>query len=251
MEWFGVEVADILSAEWLALPEAPRAHWLSLHAYCALHENGGVIRGAARWRDREWSFAAGLRLRSVSTLLDLGLLRLSEVCQEDYVLANYDSRGEQRTQATSRIKSNAAKERWRRHAERTGGADAPPSPVLSTRRDETRRDETVRSAEPLSLVPLEPSWKPDFEGLYQGYPRKKGKDKGMQVCRKQIRTPVDFEDLRRAIANYAAEVRGKDPQYTKYFSSFMECWRDYVVVDEPPPPPIDELMEGHASGRLR
>jgi hypothetical protein len=254
MEWFGVEVADILSAEWLALPEAPRAHWLSLHAYCALHENGGVIRGAARWRDREWSFAAGLRLRSVSTLLDLGLLRSSEVCQEDYVLANYDSRGEERSQATSRIKSNAAKTRWQRYADARAGADA--QTALSNARDvrdETRRDDqsVAASAPPAApLLPFEPRWKPDFEVLYHGYPLKKGKQKGIASCERQIRTPADYEALRRAIANYAAEVRGKDPQYVKHFSTFMGCWRDYLEVHVGAAP-VDELMEGHATGRLR
>jgi hypothetical protein len=252
MEWFGVEVADILSAEWLALPEAPRAHWLSLLAYCALHENGGVIRGASRWRDREWSFAAGLRLRSVSTLLDLGLLRVSEVCREDYILANYDSRGEERSQATSRIKSNAAKERWRRHALAQGGADA--QEVRSNARDgrdETRRDDQSHVQAPLALVPAPSALRLDFDALYAAYPLRKGKSKGIDTCRKQIRTPADYDELRRAIANYAAEVRGKDPQYTKHFSTFMNCWRDYVAADPPAPPPSDPLLDGMAAGTIR
>jgi hypothetical protein len=247
MEWFGVDVAFILSAEWQALPAEVRANWLSLHAYCSQHENGGRLEGAAKWRDREWRFAAGMTSKGAAAMMRFGLLRPASVghalptpgpraghagptlspCEEDLILRAYDADGEQKAHVTSRIKRKAAEARWSKNARASEDANAQPLPpaMHETRRDETRRDE--EESVPL-LIPFEPRWKPDFEALYQGYPLKKGKDKGMAACKKQIRTPAEFEQLRVAIANYAAEVRGKDPQYTKHFSTFMGCWRDYL-----------------------
>lgn len=91
----------------------------------------------------------------------------------------------------------------------------------------------------LKLIPEEPP-RPafDFEGLYQQlYPRKEGKAKGLLICGREIRSPGDFAALKSAIQNYAAHVAGKDPKYTKHFSSFMACWKDYVGNAQPPPSP--------------
>lgn len=148
MEWFGVEVADILSADWLALPEACRAHWLSLHAYCTLHENGGVLKGARKWRDREWRFAAGMLRRSADAMAARGLLLSGETAasiqpgcgEDDYVLANYDSEGERKTQHNSRVRSKVAKGRWEKHANARANADA--NGAVCNARDETQRDTT-------------------------------------------------------------------------------------------------------------
>lgn len=245
MEWFRVDVAFILSAEFLALPEAPRAHWLSLAAYCAQQENGGVLKGAAKWKDREWSFSAGLRLRSVQKLLELGLLKLGStlsgpsldqgrgLCSDDYVLVRYDADGEQRHRRNGEINSNNAKEGWRKRAAAAATADANPS-VRNARTDETdETDETDRIL-PLALVhPSAPGPRFDFEVVYRDYPRHEGKKKGLQLCAREVRTPADYDDLVRAVANYKAIA---SPGYEKHFSTFMGCWRDYVEAPKPRAP---------------
>jgi hypothetical protein len=255
MEWFRVDVAFILSAEFLALPEAPRAHWLSLAAYCSQQENGGVMKGAAKWKDREWSFSAGLRLRSVQKLLELGLLKLGStvsdpsldpvstesgpsldqgrgLCSDDYVLASYDVDGEQRLKRTSETNSNNAKRRWRRDATADSAADAKRD-VRNAHTDPTRRDETDNIL-PLALVhPDAPRARFDFEAVYRDYPRHEGKKKGLLLCEREVRTPADFEDLVRAVANYKAIA---SPGYEKHFSTFMGCWRDYVEAPKPRAP---------------
>lgn len=88
----------------------------------------------------------------------------------------------------------------------------------------------------LELLPTEPPGPAfDFEELYRAYPRKEGKQKGIAYAEEHITTAADFEALRVAIANYTRTVEGQDPKYTKHFSSFMRCWKDYV--NAPPPPP--------------
>lgn len=69
----------------------------------------------------------------------------------------------------------------------------------------------------------------DFETLYQKFPRKEGKTKGLISCRAQIKTQDDYDALNRAI-----DVYSKSPEvqrgFVKYFSTFMNCWRDYLEV---------------------
>jgi hypothetical protein len=91
---------------------------------------------------------------------------------------------------------------------------------------------------PLELIPTEPPEPAfDFEALYQLYPRKEGKQKGIAYAEEHITTAGDFEALRLAIANYARLVEGQEPKFTKHFSSFMRCWKDYLNASPAPLPP--------------
>lgn len=67
----------------------------------------------------------------------------------------------------------------------------------------------------------------DFESIYALYPNRKGKKRGMEICRREILTSEDFFKLRTAVENYARECQGREPQYIKHFSTFMNNWRDY------------------------
>lgn len=68
----------------------------------------------------------------------------------------------------------------------------------------------------------------DFEALYQLYPRKEGKTRGLTKCKKEIKTQEDYDNLRKAILTYNKINHGKDKDYIKHFSSFMGVWRDYL-----------------------
>jgi hypothetical protein len=69
-----------------------------------------------------------------------------------------------------------------------------------------------------------------FEALYQKYPRKVGKTKGMAICHKSIKSQEDFTLLDRAIDAYRNEIAREktEPKFVKHFSTFMNCWRDYA-----------------------
>lgn len=89
----------------------------------------------------------------------------------------------------------------------------------------------TQKKEEISKTPPKPRF--DFESLYQGYPLKVGKTDGLTECSKQIRTPEAYEDLRKAIANYAAyHTRPLEPgefrPLPKHFSTFMRKgrWRE-------------------------
>jgi hypothetical protein len=101
-----------------------------------------------------------------------------------------------------------------------------PTNATNERTNETRRDEHAD---------LPPQARPvlDFESLYQKYPRKEGKQKGVQACKAQIHTPEDFNALSAAIDRYREKIRreGTEQKYIKHFSSFMASWRDWLEPD--------------------
>lgn len=73
----------------------------------------------------------------------------------------------------------------------------------------------------------------DFVALYKKFPRKAGKEKGLEFCEKKIKTLQDYNDLGRAIDNYAKYCKDSkaDIQFIKYFRSFLSEWRDWLDPD--------------------
>lgn len=91
-----------------------------------------------------------------------------------------------------------------------------------------------------SLPGLNPDLGFDFEAVYAAYPRKEGRKKGLQRCKAQITTRSKYDALVKAVANYAASVAGKDPEYVKHFDTFMNCWEDFVQYR----PPVRPAQQG-------
>ena len=73
----------------------------------------------------------------------------------------------------------------------------------------------------------------DFDALYQFYPRKRGKQCGIEKCRKAIKNESDYRDLKTAIENYAKHCKETEvaPKFQKYFSTFMNDWRDWLSME--------------------
>lgn len=75
----------------------------------------------------------------------------------------------------------------------------------------------------------------DFEGIYQEYPRKDGKQEGLKICKAKIKTQEDYNKLLSAVRRYRAqcELEGIDKQYIKHFSTFMNSnrWKDWLEPD--------------------
>ena len=74
----------------------------------------------------------------------------------------------------------------------------------------------------------------DFEDLYFGYPRKQGKKRGIESLKKKIKTESDYENFKKAVRNYADQIRRDKTEikYIKLFSSFVNCWEDYVEPEK-------------------
>lgn len=78
----------------------------------------------------------------------------------------------------------------------------------------------------------------DLELLYQKYPRKLGKQNGIQILKQTIKTDKDYQDLSRAIDAYAHYVKKEnlEEKFIKHFSTFVgkkatQSWRDWLDAE--------------------
>jgi hypothetical protein len=74
--------------------------------------------------------------------------------------------------------------------------------------------------------------KSKLEELYTIYPRKEGKKIGFARLHKIIDTEEKFQQVKKAIENYASLVEDRDKKYIKIFSSFVSVWEDYLEIDK-------------------
>lgn len=75
----------------------------------------------------------------------------------------------------------------------------------------------------------------DFESVYKKYPRKEGKAKGFLILTKTIKTENQFNDLQKAVENYAKHCNKSitEQRFIKQFSSFIGTietpnWTDWI-----------------------
>lgn len=71
----------------------------------------------------------------------------------------------------------------------------------------------------------------DIEILYyEIYPNKKGKSAGLKKLHKQIKSAALYENLKKAMTNFAEEMRLNETpaQFIKHFSTFASEWTDWV-----------------------
>ena len=105
------------------------------------------------------------------------------------------------------------------------------------RREEKRREEHTHT-----------SCAPDLEAVYQKYPLKKGKSRGMKKIQREIKTPDDFERFSKAVDNYANDVKNTEPRYIKHFSTFVSEWTDWV--DHKSNSVLDRALEFLGQGEI-
>jgi len=69
----------------------------------------------------------------------------------------------------------------------------------------------------------------DLDAIYNKYPKKLGKARGMKKLKSIIKSQKTYDDMLIAVENYALTVRDSKPEYIKLFSTFVNGdWQDYV-----------------------
>jgi len=95
----------------------------------------------------------------------------------------------------------------------------------------------------------------DFDSAYKEYPKKMGRQKGIDKAKKEIKIKEEFILLVQAIRNYKKYMLNEDPKYFKHFSTFMGEWRDWTEEKEAPlsSPKIDKakILRVLASGNTK
>lgn len=72
-----------------------------------------------------------------------------------------------------------------------------------------------------------------FEGIYAGYPRKRGKSAGFKKLVTEIRSLADVDLMIEAVENFTAAMIAEKRPVDKipYFSSFITGWRDWTTEE--------------------
>jgi len=83
-------------------------------------------------------------------------------------------------------------------------------------------------------------WEKEFAEIYLDYPRKEGRKAGFVFLSKRDWTDETIDQFARAVRNYSHSRNGEDAKFTKLFSTFVQCWEDWVVS-----PVAERDAEGH------
>src|SRR5262245_2165211 len=113
MEWFNIHISTLDSEEFLCSEPVDQATWLKLQRFCIGQENGGMIRGAKSWTDRQWQHLVRATLKAV-----LRESRLWEWMGDDLKVKFYPAAKQLEVQAKRRAaESTHAKRRAKQNAE--------------------------------------------------------------------------------------------------------------------------------------
>jgi hypothetical protein len=116
MEWFNIHTSTLDSEEFLCSEPVDQATWLKLERYCIGQENGGVIRRAKSWGDRQWQHLVRATLKEV-----LRECKLWEWVGDDLKVKFYPTAKELEIKAK---RSAAESTHGKRHAKRDVEQDA-------------------------------------------------------------------------------------------------------------------------------
>lgn len=67
MEWLNLKTSTLHATEYIGADPRSRATWLNVMLWCAQQENGGLIKGARDWKDRQWQQTCGVTRREVDS----------------------------------------------------------------------------------------------------------------------------------------------------------------------------------------
>jgi hypothetical protein len=68
----------------------------------------------------------------------------------------------------------------------------------------------------------------DLESIYQTFPRKEGKSKGLKFLTTDLKNDIEVEQCKQASQNYAKAKQGVEIKFIKLFQTWVSEWRDWV-----------------------
>ena len=102
------------------------------------------------------------------------------------------------------------------------------------RKEKKRKEKESKTKEQTLKIVKTTHNKFNFDTIYQEYPKKVGKKIGMERCKKYITTQDQYSNLQSAVKNYTkhCSLEGLDSKYIKHFSSFMNSWEDWIILED-------------------
>ena len=81
---------------------------------------------------------------------------------------------------------------------------------------------------PETETETETEYIPDFDSVWNLYPKKDGKKESIVHFNATVKTEDDFNDILKALDNYKQEIAGTERKYIKNGSTWFNNWRDWV-----------------------
>ena len=88
---------------------------------------------------------------------------------------------------------------------------------------------------------LLPTDKLDFRAIYEKYPRKLGKQKGLQKLKRIVRTENDYKRLEDALKLYLQYIKDNDVEtkFIRHFDTWVNSWEDWLETKGHLPATLD------------
>lgn len=119
MKYLNIEIARLRSPEYMGSNPTKRATWVNVAAFCAEQENGGLLRGAVAWPDRQWQQLCGVTRREV-----MAADKLLIVDGQDVIVWGYPKNAEAEIQAKRKAGRQRANSRWNSSADSSANSSA-------------------------------------------------------------------------------------------------------------------------------
>jgi hypothetical protein len=230
MDWLNLHSPTVLrSPEYIGEDPTNRSTWLSLATYCALQENGGIIRACAAWKDRRWQQLAAVTREETR--------RPSELWAwvgEDIHVVHYPAEKEAEVRRKREIaKTNGRKSGGRpcNPAKTNVGSQQKPTSVISP------KTEGEGEGERKGNTPLAPHGgdEPfDIVSIVALYPRHERQAEALEIVRRHIDRGADPASIAagtRAIAAVISRLPGG--HLNKFVPSALTFFRDRRWEDDP------------------
>lgn len=234
MNYLNITIADLKRPEFIESEYDHIGVWLSLMAYCATVENGGVIANCSKWGDKQWG-AVGV---TKSYILESSPLWTLE--DEGLVVSFYPVDQEASLKA-------------KREAGKKGGR---PKKVEEVKADTYNDKNHMVSSEGNHMVSSEHNVKErkgkegnsnskgigkkgneKEEEIYSHYPKKTGRAAALKSITKAL-TKVSFDELLETVKVYAEKTKWKEKTYIPNPATWFnqERWADDQSEWEQPKP---------------
>lgn len=224
MNWLNISISNLRSPEFInAEPNAISA-WLKLTLYCCERENGGTIKGASEWTDRQWMTACGVTASEVHSAAPLVIISGQDVSVSLYPK---EKESEVKTKRAVAAKNGITGGRPRKTTKVEPTLDNPKKPtlvsdrepILDTPLEKYEKAEREREREREEEKELEGELELELLSSVESRPDEGIEDDSSRSIHSQITSRIGA-----VFTEITGEAFAFSPRFAKELSKFLKGW---------------------------